>query len=130
MSFTTAFPILHTDDLKRLVTFYSTVMGLPVTYQSPAEGEPEFVTVGVGDSTIGLGAYTSVERFVGTVTHGGRPFQLCLYTDDLDADLRRLRDAGVMVHLEPVEQPWNERLCYIADPDGNLIMLAQPWGGG
>jgi lactoylglutathione lyase len=130
MSFTTAFPILHTDDLKRLVAFYSEVMGLPVTYQSPADGDPEFVTVGVGDSTIGLGAYTGVERFVGAVARGGRPFQLCLYTDDLDADLGRLRAGGVTVHLEPVEQPWNERLCYITDPDGNLIMLAQPWGSG
>jgi lactoylglutathione lyase len=130
MSFTTAFPILHTDNLDQLVAFYSQLMGLPVTYKFPPEGEPQFVTVGVGDSTIGLGAYTGVERFVGAIPRGGRPFQLCLYTDDLDADLMRLRAAGVTVHLEPIEQPWNERLCYIADPDGNLIMLTQPWSGG
>lgn len=129
MSFTTSFPILHTDDLDRLVTFYSQVMGLPITDRAPAEGEAQFVTVGVGDSTIGLGTYQGAERFVGALPRGGRPFQLCLYTDDLDADLARLRAAGVAVRLHPVQHPRNEQLCYVSDPDGNLIMLAQPWGG-
>lgn len=130
MSFTTAYPILHTDNVTALVAFYSQVMGLPVTSQAPAEGEPQFVTVGVGDSTIGLGSYETVERFVGPLPRGGRPFQICLYTDDLDADLERLRAAGITIHVEPFEHSWSARLCYVADPDGNIIMLTQPWAGG
>ena len=102
-------------------------MGLPMTYRFPDEGEPEFVTVGVGDSTIGLGDYRGVERVLGSpVPRGGHPFQLCLYTDDLDNDLARLRGAGARIHTEPVVQPRRERLCYVADPDGNLLTLAEP----
>ncbi len=126
MSFTTTFPILHTDQLPRLVRFYTEAMGLPLTYRFPVEGDPEFVTVGVGDSTIGLEQFSGIERVLGPVPRSGRPFQLCLYTDDLDADLARLRDAGARIHTEPALQPSNERRCYVADPDGNLLMLAEP----
>jgi hypothetical protein len=33
--------------------------------------------------------------------------------------------------MEPADQPWRERMCFVSDPDGNLIMLAQrlPVGG-
>ena len=126
MSFTTTFPILHTEDLPRLVAFYTGPMGLPMTYRFPFEGEPEFVTVGVGDSTIGLQHYRDIERVLGPIARAGSPYQLCLYTDDLDGDLARLRRAGARIHTEPVVKPWKERMCYVADPDGNLLMLAEP----
>jgi lactoylglutathione lyase len=129
MAYTTAFPILHTDNPKALIAFYSETMGLPITYQFPPEGEPDFVVVSVGESTIGIGDYTGVDEMLGTVPRGGNPFQLCIYTDDLDADLVRLRAAGTRVHREPADQPWGERMCYVADPEGNLVMLAQPLPG-
>jgi lactoylglutathione lyase len=125
MAFTEAFPIVHTDDLRRLVQFYTEVMGLQVRYRYPADGDPEFVTVTVGPTEIGLGEYRGLEGSLGPVTRGGRPFQMCMYTDDLDGDLARLRAAGTPVLQEPLVQPWHERMCYVADPDANLIMLVQ-----
>lgn len=125
MAYTSAFPILHTDDLQRLVAFYQGVMRLPVTYRYPNKGEAEFVVVAVGEAAIGLGTYAGFERLTGPQPRGGRPFEMCLYTDDLDEDLDRLRDAGADVVQEPETQPWGERMAYAADPDGNLIMLAQ-----
>jgi lactoylglutathione lyase len=129
MAYTTVFPILHSDDPKSLITFYTEAMGLPVTYQFPPEGEPDFVVVSIGEANIGIGDYTGVEEMLGSVARGGNPFQLCIYTDDLDGDLARLRAAGTPIHRQPEDQPWGERMCYIADPDGNLIMLAQPLPG-
>jgi catechol 2,3-dioxygenase-like lactoylglutathione lyase family enzyme len=46
---------------------------------------------------------------------------LVLETDDLDADVRRLREHGVEVG-EPEEQPWG-RFVTVADPDGNGLVL-------
>lgn len=129
MAYTTAFPILHSENPKRLIAFYTKAMGLPVTYQFPPDGEPDFVTLGVGEASIGIGDYTGVDEMLGPVPRGGHPFQLCIYTDDLDSDVQRLREAGTTVHREPADQPWGERMCYVADPDGNLIMLAQPLPG-
>lgn len=130
MAYTQAFPILHSDDFKRLVAFYTESLGLPVTFRFPPEGEGDaaFLTVGAGTSTIGIGDYSGVEAMFAPTPRGGKPFQLCLCTDQLDAELERLRAAGTPVHLEPVDQPWGERMCYIADPDGNLIMLVQSLG--
>jgi lactoylglutathione lyase len=34
--------------------------------------------------------------------------------------------AAPTVVLAPVDQPWGERIAYIEDPDGNLVMLAAP----
>ena len=28
--------------------------------------------------------------------------------------------------LEPADQPWGERIAYLEDPDGNLVMLTAP----
>ncbi|WP_437577674.1 VOC family protein [Sorangium sp. So ce887] len=27
--------------------------------------------------------------------------------------------------LEPADRPWGERVAYVADPDGNLVMLTR-----
>lgn len=130
MAYTRAFPILHSDDFGRLVAFYTEVMQLPITYRFPEDGDPVFLTVGAGESPIGIGDYSGVDAMFGPTPRGGKPFQLCMYTDDVDEELGRLRAAGVPVHLEPVDQPWGERMCYIADPDGNLIMLVQAAADG
>lgn len=125
MAYTSAFPIVHTDDLPRLVAFYEGVMRLPVTYRFPKDSAPEFVVVAIGEAAVGLGTYADVERLAGPQTRGGRALELCFYTDDLDEDLDRLRKAGADVLREPKVQAWGERMAYAADPDGNLIMLAQ-----
>lgn len=125
VSYTSAFPIVHTDDLPRLITFYEGVMRLPITYRYPADEEPEFVVVAVGDSAIGLGTYAGLERLAGDQPRGGRAFELCFYTDDLDDDIDRLRKASAEILREPETMPWGERMAYATDPDGNLLMLAQ-----
>jgi lactoylglutathione lyase len=125
VAYTSAFPIIHTDDLQRMVAFYEGVMRLPVTYRYPDSKEAEFVVVAVGEAAIGLGTYADVERLTGPQPRGGAPFEMCFYSDDLDEDLDRLRRSGADVVSEPEVQPWGERMAYAADPDGNLIMLAQ-----
>jgi lactoylglutathione lyase len=48
---------------------------------------------------------------------------LCVYVADVDEAVAAARDAGASVLLEPVEQPWGERVAFVEDPDGNLVML-------
>lgn len=48
-----------------------------------------------------------------------------MYVDDVDAAVARLRAAQVPIVLEPTEQPWGERVAYVSDPDGNLVMLTR-----
>ena len=108
-----AFPIISVRDLPATRTFYER-LGFSQTYQFPPEGEPGFVTMERGTSSIGIGA--------GGATDEDR-FGYWVYVDDVDATLERLRTAGAPVVAEPEDQPWGERVARTRDPDGNLVYL-------
>jgi predicted enzyme related to lactoylglutathione lyase len=55
----------------------------------------------------------------------GHRFEFCAYVGDLNAGVERLRSEGTPVLFEPSEMPWGERIAYISDPDGDLIMLTE-----
>ena len=108
-----AFPIISVRDLGSARDFYAD-LGFVQTYQFPPDGEPGFVTMERGSSSIGIGA--------GGATDDDR-FGLWVYVDDVDATLERLRGAGAPVVAEPQDQPWGERVARTRDPDGNLVYL-------
>ncbi len=127
MSARRVFPMLSVASLERALGFYAGLLGGRERYRFPAEGPPAFVTLGFGETEVGLGALGD-----GPPLHGrplrpaaGHRIELCGYVDDLDATLERARAAGVPVLLPPTAQPWGERIAYLEDPDGNLVMLTQ-----
>jgi catechol 2,3-dioxygenase-like lactoylglutathione lyase family enzyme len=118
------FPMLSADDMAASIGFYRDVLGGTEAYRFP-EDDPVFVTLQLGESEIGIGAVSDVPL------HGqpqrpavGHRVELCVYVDDVDDTVEAARAARVPVVLEPTDQPWGERIAYIADPDGNLLMLA------
>lgn len=50
---------------------------------------------------------------------------LCLQSDDVDADIARLKAAGVTVTKEPFDTAINSRISFIEDPDGLMLELWQ-----
>jgi lactoylglutathione lyase len=123
------FPMLSVADLRRTVAFYGDLLGGREAYRFPAD-EPVFVTLKLGESEIGLGAVTDRPM------HGrpqrpaqGHRIELCVYVDSVDETVAAARRSGVAVVLAPVDQPWGERVAYLEDPDGNLVMLAAPQAG-
>ena len=85
------------------------------------------MTLRFGESELGIGGLG------GDPIHGqpqrpasGHRIELCLYVDDVDATVEAARAREVPITLEPVDQPWGERIAYVADPDGNLVMLCAP----
>lgn len=120
MPFHDVFPIFHTPDVSRAASFYSDQLGFEERYRLSAEGSAEFVVVALGPFSLGLTAVEEVEP-------AGRA-SLWLYTDDVDAEIERLRDAGVEVIREPEDQEWGERMATVVDPDGNEIYIGQRLG--
>lgn len=43
--------------------------------------------------------------------------------EEVDASFRRTVEHGATPVLEPTTEPWGQRTCYIADPEGNLIEI-------
>lgn len=42
---------------------------------------------------------------------------------DVDKEFERAVSSGATPVLEPELEPWGQRTCYIADPEGNLIEI-------
>ena len=51
-------------------------------------------------------------------------------SEDVDAQYRRLKQAGVAGCTEPVTYPWGWRAFGFCDPDGNHIDFVQQLDGG
>ena len=52
--------------------------------------------------------------------------EIALYVDtfdEVDAAFRDVVSKGATPVLEPTTEPWGQRTCYIADPEGNLIEI-------
>ena len=111
-----AFPIISVRDLPAVRDFYER-LGFAQTYQFPPEGEPGFVTMERGASSIGIGA--------GGATDEDR-FGYWVYVADVDATVAELRAHGAPVVSEPRDEPWGERVAHVRDPDGNLVYLGMP----
>jgi lactoylglutathione lyase len=131
-SFRSSFPIVYCSALASSLAFYRDLLGFRESFRFPDEGEPEFVALDLDEGSLGLAAVTADTKAI----HGlplqpwfGHRFELCVYTDDVDAAIADLVEAGVPVLAEPADQPWGERLAYVADPDGNPVHIAAPIPG-
>lgn len=53
-------------------------------------------------------------------------FEIALYVDtfeEVDREFANAVSKGAVPVLEPETEPWGQRTCYIADPEGNLIEI-------
>jgi len=48
--------------------------------------------------------------------------------NDVDAKIAELRDNGLRIDVEPVDQSWLWREAYLSDPAGNVIEFIRPGG--
>ncbi|MFI5692432.1 VOC family protein [Kribbella sp. NPDC051586] len=120
-----AFPVLYVTNVSRSVEFYA-LLGYEQTYQFPLEGDPHYVGLERGDSSLGLSDVSWPEAQLG-ITVGTAPrFELFVYVDDVEAEVEVFRAAGHRVLQEPATMPWGERQAYLADPEGNPVALATP----
>ena len=53
-------------------------------------------------------------------------FEIALYVDtfqEVDEEYAKAIKKGAIPVFEPTTEPWGQRTCYIADPEGNLIEI-------
>jgi uncharacterized glyoxalase superfamily protein PhnB len=113
-----SFPILSVAALEPSLRFYRDLLGGTIEYAFPPDGEPQFVTLKLGDSTLGLGATTG-----GPASGAGAGYSLCAYVADCDAAVAAIREAGYEIREEPNDAPWGERMARAGDPDGYEVLL-------
>lgn len=117
---------LFVDDMPAMVRFYRDVLGFEI-----AEGEDAVNVYLVKDGTLfmlyerkNFEKMTSrrYEYLKGFNAH----FEIALYVDtfeEVDKEYARIVAQGGRSVLEPETEPWGQRTCYIADPEGNLVEI-------
>lgn len=108
---------IWSEDLKNLLPFYRDVLGLKVGFESPG-----FVVLGEpGAAALALGTHSDVH---GPNADPAR-HMVGLATDDVTADWKRLKAAGVAFIEDPTDYG-TLRIATLKDPEGNLVQLLEP----
>ena len=118
---------LFVDDMAKMIRFYRDVLGFEIK-----EAEDSSNVYLVKDGTLFLlYGRSDFEKMTGRsyeyIKGLNGHFEIALYVDafdEVDAVFRKAVENGAMAVMEPELEPWGQRTCYIADPEGNLIEIA------
>ena len=110
------------DDVQAAIDFYTSHLGFTVRMSAV----PAFADVVRGPLRLLLsGPASSGSRATPPDAATAGRNRIHLLVDDLDAEIARLREAGLPFRSEPVSGPGGRQIL-LADPAGNLIELFQP----
>ncbi|MGA5759435.1 VOC family protein [Nonomuraea bangladeshensis] len=110
------------DDVRAAVGFYTAHLGFTVNF----DAAPAFADVVRGPLRLLLsGPASSGARATPAQDAGAGRNRIHLVVDDLDAEVARLREAGLPFRSDVVTGPGGRQIL-LADPAGNLVELFQP----
>ena len=112
-------PIIVSNDLDRLLAFYTGLLGAHEVMRFPDDGPVFYVGLALGDSELGLSSDASVVP--------GEPGRMLLSIEvpDVDALLPTVEPLGGQAPSRANDMPWGQRVAHIRDPDGNVVNLTQ-----
>ena len=123
-------PDLFVSDLDRSVTFYRNALGLAEVDRVAGPDGPFFSMMSRNGFRLMMESPKSPGTQEMQKRHGVTPratILLYLSVEDLAAEERRLRDAGVSYH-GPVTQPYGMKEVSFEDPDGYAWAIGQKVG--
>jgi catechol 2,3-dioxygenase-like lactoylglutathione lyase family enzyme len=103
---------IATKDVAAAKTFYGEILGLDVLM------DHGWIV------TYGNSAKMSVQ--VGVMSEGGSGTKvpdLSIEVDDVEAALKRMKQAGIGIEYGPADEPWGVRRFYVRDPFGKLVNI-------
>ncbi len=117
---------IFVNNMATMVRFYRDVLGFEIT-----EGEDAENVYLVKDGTLFMlyerkNFEKMTSRKYDYLKGINGHYEIALYVDtfeEVDAQYARVTALGAQPVLEPTTEPWGQRTCYIADPEGNLIEI-------
>lgn len=119
---------IYVDDQDRALRFYTGVLGFVKSREIPV-GEYKWLTVRSpegGDTELSLepNANPAAKAYQEALMAQGIPIT-AFHTDDIQAEVRRLKAAGVKFTMEPTAMG-PVTIAVLADTCGNLVQIYQP----
>lgn len=117
---------LFVMDMPTMVRFYRDVLGFEIKEEEDADN----VYLIKDDTLFMLYRRSDFEKMTDHTYEYVRGFnghsEIALYVDtfeEVDEEYRKAIGKGAVSVLVPTTEPWGQRTCYIADPEGNLIEI-------
>ncbi|MFV0412849.1 MAG: VOC family protein [Oscillospiraceae bacterium] len=117
---------LFVTDMEKMVAFYRDVMGMQTKWAGEANAElysGGFMLILYGRKDF----ETMTARQYGYPAGLNGTAEISFNTQNFaeaDKEYHRVVAAGATPVFEPTTEPWGQRTCYVADPDGNLIEIS------
>ena len=117
---------LFVEDMPKMIKFYRDVLGFEIKESENADN-----VYLIKDGTLFMlyerkNFEKMTNRKYEYIKGYNGHFEIALYVDtfeEVDQKYNEVIDKGAKSILEPVTEPWGQRTCYIADPEGNLIEI-------
>ena len=117
---------LFVNDMGKMIRFYRDVLGFEIKEE---ENTPNVYLIKDGTLFM-LYERKNFEKMTSRkyeyINGFNGHFEIALYVDtfeEVDAEFKIAVSKGATPILEPTDEPWGQRTCYIADPEGNLIEI-------
>ena len=118
--------VLFVDDMATMIRFYRDVLGFEIK-----EAEDAVNVYLIKDGTLFMlyerkNFEKMTSRKYKYLKGLNGHFEIALYVDtfeEVDIEFAKAVSKGATPILEPTDEPWGQRTCYIADPEGNLIEI-------
>ena len=117
---------LFVEDMPKMIRFYRDVLGFEIK-ESENAGNVYLIKDG---TLFMLYERKNFEKMTNRkyeyIKGYNGHFEIALYVDtfeEVDQKYNEVIDKGAKSILEPITEPWGQRTCYIADPEGNLIEI-------
>lgn len=118
---------LFTNDNAKMVEFYTDIMGFETNWN----GMDLDIELRLGSMRLLFFPREAFEKMISqkfnypSGTNG--TMELSFYVPtyaDVDKEYARVVSMGATPVMGPTTEPWGQRTCYIADPEGNLIEIS------
>ena len=117
---------LFVEDMAKMICFYRDVLGFEIKEDDDTSNvyliKDDTLFLLYGRKDFEKMTSRKYEYIKGLNGHT----EIALYVDsfaEVDAEYEKAISKGAVSVLEPVTEPWGQRTCYIADPEGNLIEI-------